>query len=75
MNPHLFSLVLNLKEIRGGPLGSRGEHPQHIQGKMGITPAIEVDFIEEKSRVMLVKQEGKTAAIRKFRTASWLPSE
>jgi len=40
--------------------------PQHIREKLGITPATEVDFIEEKDRVFLVKRKGKKAATRKF---------
>ncbi len=40
--------------------------PQHIREKLGITPATEVDFIEEKGRVFLVKRKGKKAATRKF---------
>jgi hypothetical protein len=33
---------------------------------LGITPATEVDFVEEKGRVFLVKRKGKIAATRKF---------
>jgi AbrB family looped-hinge helix DNA binding protein len=40
--------------------------PQHIREKLGITPATEVDFIEERGRVFLVKRKGKKAATRKF---------
>jgi AbrB family looped-hinge helix DNA binding protein len=40
--------------------------PQHIREKLGITPASEIDFIEEGDRVFLVKKKRKTAAIRKF---------
>lgn len=40
--------------------------PQHIREKLGITPATEVDFVEEKGRVFLVKQKGKRAATRRF---------
>lgn len=40
--------------------------PQHIREKLGITPATEVDFIEEKGRVFLVQQKEKKADIRKF---------
>jgi AbrB family looped-hinge helix DNA binding protein len=29
--------------------------PQHIREKLGITPAIEVDFVEEGGRIFLVK--------------------
>ena len=41
--------------------------PQHIREKLGITPAVEVDFIEEKGRVYLVKKKGRNATARKFR--------
>jgi AbrB family looped-hinge helix DNA binding protein len=40
--------------------------PQNIREKMGITPATEVDFVEEEGRVFLVKQKRKKAATRKF---------
>lgn len=40
--------------------------PQHIREKLGITPATEVDFVEEEDRVFLVKLKGKKAATRKF---------
>jgi len=40
--------------------------PQHIREKMGITPATEVDFVEEGERVFLVKRKEKKAATRKF---------
>ena len=33
--------------------------PQEIHEKLGITPAVEVDFIEEKGRVYLVKSKNK----------------
>ncbi len=42
--------------------------PQNIREKYGITPAAEVDFIEEKGRVYLVKKERKNTTPRKFRT-------
>jgi AbrB family looped-hinge helix DNA binding protein len=41
--------------------------PQHIREKLGITPATEVDFVEEKGRVYLVKQKGKNITTRKFK--------
>jgi AbrB family looped-hinge helix DNA binding protein len=37
--------------------------PQHIREKLGITPATEVDFIEEKGRVFLVKRKAATAGV------------
>jgi len=40
--------------------------PQHIRQKLGITPATEVDFVEEKGRVYLVKLKGKNVAKRKL---------
>ena len=41
--------------------------PQDIRKKLGITPATEVDFIEENDRVYLVKREGPDVKTRKFR--------
>ena len=40
--------------------------PQHIRQKLGITPATEVDFIEEGGRIFLVKRKEGKAAVRKF---------
>lgn len=40
--------------------------PQNIRKKLGITPATEIDFIEEKDRVYLVKKKGKNITKRKF---------
>ena len=40
--------------------------PQHIREKLGITPATEVDFVEEENRIFLVKRKEGKAAIRKF---------
>lgn len=40
--------------------------PQHIREKLGITPATEVDFVEQKGRVFLVKKKGGKASTRKF---------
>jgi len=40
--------------------------PQHIREKLGITPATEVDFIEEKGRIFLVQRKDEKAGIRKF---------
>jgi AbrB family looped-hinge helix DNA binding protein len=40
--------------------------PQHIREKLGITPATEVDFIEDEGRIFLVKRKDGKAAMRKF---------
>jgi AbrB family looped-hinge helix DNA binding protein len=40
--------------------------PQEIREKLGITSAIEIDFIEEKNRIYLVKREGQTKKTYKF---------
>ncbi len=40
--------------------------PQHIREKFGITPATEVDFVEEKNRIFLVKRKGEKTVTRKF---------
>lgn len=40
--------------------------PQHVREKLGITPATEVDFVEEEDRIFLVKRKGEKAAVRKF---------
>jgi len=46
--------------------------PQRIREKLGITPAVEVDFIEEKDRVYLVKKNVSTTGrtFRKLRGAA-----
>ena len=41
--------------------------PQEIREKFGITPAAEVDFVEEKDRIYLVKREGDPKKTYKFR--------
>ena len=41
--------------------------PQEIREKLGITPSVEVDFIEEKGRVYLVKRTGNPQKTHKFR--------
>ena len=41
--------------------------PQEIRKKLGITPAVEIDFIEEKDRVYLVKKKGKAKRAHNFR--------
>jgi len=32
--------------------------PQHIREKLGIVPATDIEFVEEKDRVYIVKKEG-----------------
>jgi AbrB family looped-hinge helix DNA binding protein len=47
--------------------------PQHIRQKLGITPACEVDFIEEDGRVYLAKQNSSAKSrkrLRQFRGAA-----
>ena len=41
--------------------------PQLIREKLGITPATEVDFIEENDRVYLVKKKGSEISNCRFR--------
>jgi AbrB family looped-hinge helix DNA binding protein len=41
--------------------------PQDIREKLDITPATEVDFIEENGRVYLVKKRGGMPKKRRFR--------
>ncbi|MBN1380330.1 MAG: AbrB/MazE/SpoVT family DNA-binding domain-containing protein [Deltaproteobacteria bacterium] len=40
--------------------------PQEIREKFQITPAVEIDFIEEEDRIYLVKRKGRTKNTRKF---------
>lgn len=40
--------------------------PRHIREKLGITPATEVDFVEEEGRVFLVKRKEQKARARRF---------
>lgn len=40
--------------------------PQHIREKLGITPATEVDFVEEDGRVFLVRRKEPRADRRRF---------
>jgi AbrB family looped-hinge helix DNA binding protein len=40
--------------------------PQDIREKLGITPAVEIDFIEEKNRIYLVKREGQAKRTSRF---------
>jgi AbrB family looped-hinge helix DNA binding protein len=41
--------------------------PQKIREKLGITPAVEINFLEEKGRIYLVKMTGKPKKPYKFR--------
>lgn len=41
--------------------------PQHIREKLGITPSSDIEFVEEKGRVYIVKKEGKINKAGKFR--------
>jgi AbrB family looped-hinge helix DNA binding protein len=41
--------------------------PQHIREKLGIFPATEVEFVEEKDRVYIVKKERPANRNRKFK--------
>jgi len=41
--------------------------PQSIRQKLGISPAVEIDFIEEKGRIYLVKGKGENIKPHKFR--------
>jgi len=41
--------------------------PREIREKLGITPADEIDFVEEKGRVYLVVKKGRYARTRRFR--------
>ena len=41
--------------------------PQHIREKLGIAPATDVEFVEEKGRVYIVKKEGAGNRNNKFR--------
>jgi len=41
--------------------------PQHIREKLGITPAADIEFVEEKDRVYIVKKEGSGNRGGRFR--------
>ncbi len=41
--------------------------PQYIREKLGITPATEIDFVEDNGRYYLVKKKGPTIQNRKFK--------
>jgi AbrB family looped-hinge helix DNA binding protein len=40
--------------------------PQGVREKLGITPGVEIDFVEEKGRFYLMKRSGESKRIRKF---------
>ena len=42
--------------------------PQHIREKLGIVPATDIEFVEEKDRVYIVKKEGPVNRNNKFRS-------
>jgi len=41
--------------------------PQHIREKLGILPATEIEFVEEKDRVYIVKKKGPDNPNNRFR--------
>jgi AbrB family looped-hinge helix DNA binding protein len=41
--------------------------PQHIREKLGITPATEVEFVEEKGKVYIIKRPGTNKSSHRFR--------
>jgi len=41
--------------------------PQGIREKLGISPAVEIDFVEENDRIYLVKKTGEPKTTHKFR--------
>jgi len=41
--------------------------PQHIREKLGILPATEIEFIEEKDRVYIAKKKDPESRNNKFR--------
>ena len=41
--------------------------PQHIREKLGIVPATDIEFVEEKDRVYIVKKEKSGNRNSKFR--------
>ena len=40
--------------------------PQEIREKLNITPSVEIDFIEEKGRIYLVKRKSQVKNTHKF---------
>jgi AbrB family looped-hinge helix DNA binding protein len=41
--------------------------PLHIREKLGIVPATDIEFVEEKDRVYIVKKQGQGNRKNKFR--------
>ncbi|CAB1079196.1 Transcriptional regulator, AbrB family [Olavius algarvensis Delta 1 endosymbiont] len=41
--------------------------PQHIREKLGIVPATDIEFVEEKDRVYIVKKEEPQYRSKKFK--------
>lgn len=41
--------------------------PQEIRERHGISPAVEIDFMEENNRIYLVKRKSPTKKTHKFR--------
>ncbi|MCR4318883.1 MAG: AbrB/MazE/SpoVT family DNA-binding domain-containing protein [Candidatus Brocadiaceae bacterium] len=41
--------------------------PQPIREKLGISPAVEVDFVEENGRIYLVKKRAASSKTLKYR--------
>ena len=41
--------------------------PQHIREKLGITPATEIEFVEEKEKVYIIKKPGTNKSRHRFR--------
>jgi AbrB family looped-hinge helix DNA binding protein len=41
--------------------------PLHIREKLEITPATEIDFIEEKGKVYIIKKPGRSKSGHRFR--------
>jgi AbrB family looped-hinge helix DNA binding protein len=48
--------------------------PQRIREKLGIVPSTEVDFVEEKNKVFIVKKKGAATNKSAFRKARGIAS-
>jgi AbrB family looped-hinge helix DNA binding protein len=64
-------LLLPVIRITGGAImrvTTKGQVtiPQEIREKLGITPAVEIDFIEENGKVYLAKRKGKPKRAQRF---------